>query len=125
MKTNYLKLTIAVACTLSPLAAIHAQEAPPPAGQPGGGGRGPGGEDRGGGFPRRNPFMAIFDTNNDGVLDDKEIANATAALKKLDKDGDGKITQEELRAVMPGRGPGGPGGQGGNNEEEMVNNLIK
>jgi len=42
-------------------------------------------------------------------LSSTEIANAAAALKKLDKNGDGKSSGEELR---PPRG-GGFGGRGG------------
>ena len=66
-----------------------------------------------GGRPRMaSPLMEALDTNHDGTLDASEIKNATAALLKLDKNGDGKLTQEELRPARPpgGRGPGGPGG---------------
>ena len=35
-----------------------------------------------------------------------EIENAAAALKKLDKNGDGKLTPDEFRSQF--RGPGGP-----------------
>ena len=69
------------------------------------------------------PVMTALDANSDGVIDEKEIANASAALKKLDKDGDGKLSREEYIGMRPGgpggeggpgmRGPGGPGGQGG------------
>ena len=38
-----------------------------------------------------------------------EIAKATESLKSLDKNGDGKLTQEEFRPA-PGSGP--PGGAG-------------
>jgi hypothetical protein len=65
------------------------------------GGRPPG--PRGGG-----PLLEALDANKDGKLDAAEIANAAAALKTLDKNGDGILTQEELR---PNR-PGGPGGRG-------------
>ena len=59
--------------------------------------------------------MTALDANSDGVIDEKEIANAPAALKKLDKDGDGKLSREEYMGMRPGGqgGPGGPGGQGG------------
>ena len=60
------------------------------------------------------PVMAVLDANNDGILDEKEIANAPAALKKLDKNNDGKIDREELRPPRPeGRArPGGPPPEG-------------
>ena len=57
-------------------------------------GRGPG-----------SPLMFIFDANKDGVIDATEIENASAALKKLDTNSDGKLTPDELRPQRPGRGP--------------------
>ena len=91
-----------------------------PGGQRGGG---PGGGAGGGGQRFMPPIMTALDANSDGVIDEKEIANAPAALKKLDKDGDGKLSREEYIGMRPGgpggeggpgmRGPGGPGGQGG------------
>jgi len=53
------------------------------------------------------PIIAALDVNHDGEIDAKEIENAAAALKKLDKNGDGKLTLEELlpaRAANPPRG---------------------
>lgn len=58
------------------------------------------------------PLMAALDANKDGVIDQKEIANASVALKSLDKNGDGKLTAEEIRPQRP-PGQGGPGNQGG------------
>jgi hypothetical protein len=82
-----------------------------------GGPGGPGGQRGGPGGGQRftPPIIAALDANGDGVIDEKEIANASAALKKLDKDGDGKLSREEYMGVRPGGfgGPGGPGGQGG------------
>ncbi len=49
------------------------------------------------------PLFAALDANKDGMLDADEIKNAAAALAKLDKNGDGKITPEEMR---PARGGG-------------------
>lgn len=87
----------------------------PPQGPPQGvandaAGNGPGGPGRG----NRRPMPLIFaalDTNHDGVIDASEMANASAALKTLDKNGDGKLTMDELMGPPPRRG-GGPG-QGG------------
>src|SRR5204863_7845922 len=35
------------------------------------------------------PIIAALDTNKDGIIDEAEIANAPAALRTLDKNGDG------------------------------------
>ena len=58
------------------------------------------------------PVLQALDTNQDGEISGDEIANAVKALKSLDKDGNGKLTMEEL---MPARGQreGGQPGQGG------------
>jgi hypothetical protein len=49
------------------------------------------------------PLVAALDANHDGVIDEDEIKNAAEALRKLDKNADGKLTMEELR---PPRGDG-------------------
>ena|SRR5436190_24018644 len=59
-----------------------------------------------------HPLMAALDANKDGTLDEQEIANAAVALKTLDKNGDGKLTPEELRPAFPPGGERGPGGPG-------------
>lgn len=96
-------------------------------GPPGEGDRGPGGRggfggqdggDRrggpgGGGRPNMFSFLPVLialDADKNGELSEKELNNATAALKKLDKNGDGKLTEDEIR---PERPPGGRGGRGG------------
>jgi len=53
------------------------------------------------------PILMVLDTNRDGVLDAGEIANASAALKTLDKNGDGQLTPDELRPQPP-EGTNGP-----------------
>ena len=87
-------------------------------GQPGRGQQG-GGQP---GLPEGNrppipPLMAVLDANHDGVVDATEINNASAALRTLDKDGDGRLTMAEIQPPGGGRfgGPGGrgPGGRGG------------
>ena len=82
----------------------------------GGGGAsgGPGGPGGMGGQRMPNPIIEALDLNKDGIIDADEIAKASESLKKLDKNGDGKITREEFDAREPRapRGPGGPGGPG-------------
>ena len=56
-----------------------------------------------------SPIIEALDLNKDGVIDAEELAKASESLKKLDKNGDGKITEDEYRPQRPG----GPGGQGG------------
>ena len=56
------------------------------------------------------PIIAALDANKDGEISAAEIKNAAAALKKLDRDNDGKLTREEM---MPQFGAAGAGGRGG------------
>ena len=53
------------------------------------------------------PLMAALDTNGDGILDAGEIANAAAALKRLDANGDGRLTPDEYRPPRPDGRPHG------------------
>jgi len=64
--------------------------------------------------PPPNPLLHLFDTNRDGVISADEIAAAPAALKALDKNGDGQLTPDELR---PPRRPKGDKGQKGGGED--------
>ncbi|NQV25109.1 MAG: EF-hand domain-containing protein [Rhodopirellula sp.] len=85
-------------------------DGPPPrrdgeGGRPGEGGRG---GERGFG-PPPNPVMMALDADGDHVISAEEIKNASKALASLDKNKDGKLTQDELRPDFGGRGPG-PGG---------------
>ena len=66
--------------------------------------------------------MAALDANHDGVIDANEIANAPAALKSLDKNGDGKLTPDEFMGPRPHR-PGGPGRNGGGNPGGNDNHM--
>ena len=118
MKTTAKTLIALIALGASALI-VNAQDAggPPPGGdrphyQDGPGG--PGG--RMGRRPPPSPLMEVLDANHDGVIDAAEIANASAALKTLDKNGDGKLTPDELRPPRPQGGrdhQGPPPGQDG------------
>jgi hypothetical protein len=68
---------------------------------PGGPGGRPGGRP-GGGPPPVPPLMAVLDADQNGELSAAELANATTALKTLDKNGDAKLTAEELMPPPPG-----------------------
>jgi Ca2+-binding EF-hand superfamily protein len=59
--------------------------------------------------PNLPPIIIALDANGDMKIDAQEIAAATAALRKLDRDGDGKITSAES---LPGPlgAPPMPGG---------------
>lgn len=81
-----------------------------------GDGRSPGGGGAGGQRPV-NPLIEALDLNKDGIIDADELAKAPELLKKLDKNGDGKLTRDEYQPQRPqdGGGPGGAGG-GGNRD---------
>lgn len=94
---NKVLITTAVALGVAALTAI-AQDGPPK-------------REQGPQRPPPPPLIAALDANHDGVIDEAEIANASAALKTLDKNGDGKLTREELRPPRP-EGQGALRGQG-------------
>jgi hypothetical protein len=119
MKTNIKTLLTALALGATAFC-VNAQDhydGPPADGGPGG----PGGQGMRGQRPPPPAIVAALDANHDGVIDAVEIANASAALKALDRNGDGKLTPDEFmgprppRADGPGNGPRGFGrGPGGN-----------
>jgi Ca2+-binding EF-hand superfamily protein len=55
-------------------------------------------KERGGGrrLMRLHPVLAALDANGNGEISAREIRNAPAALRKLDKNGDGKLTLDEI-----------------------------
>lgn len=71
------------------------------------------------------PLMAVLDADKDGELSAAEIANASQALKKLDKNGDGKVDRKELMAWRPegaaSRPAGGEKAQGRNTRRDAGN----
>lgn len=62
-----------------------------------------GGSRQGRGLRPVPPLIAALDANRDGRISAEEIANAAAALKTLDENGDGSLTLEELRPPRPPR----------------------
>ncbi len=72
-------------------------------------------EQRGPGGPPLDIIFRALDQNQDGVLSKVELAGSVAALKSLDKDGDGELREQELRPMRGGgRGPG-----------EMIGHLFE
>ena len=127
-----MKKLVVLSLSLTLLAAFAVSNAQPPQGDrpdgppPPGGARpdgnrrgpgGPGGPGRGGMHPeghRPPPFMEALDKNRDHFIDEEELNAAKASLMKLDKNGDGKLSPQELMGEPPHRrGPGGPGGRPG------------
>jgi hypothetical protein len=86
-------------------------------GKPPGGGESdkPGGGERGHRPPP--PIFEALDLNHDGIISADEIAKASESLKKLDKNGDGQLTRDELRPPRPegghGKGDGKKPSEGG------------
>jgi hypothetical protein len=93
MKTKAIQLTLA----LLTITGATAQPAGPPKDQR---------------PPRVPPLFALLDEDHDGIISATELQNATAALKKLDSNGDGELTRDEMRPPPPdGAGPP-PDGEG-------------
>jgi Ca2+-binding EF-hand superfamily protein len=123
MKTNIKTLVTLLALAAMPLIATAQDNGnPPPDGDRPPHHQGPGGPGTDGQRPPGPPppLLNALDANHDGTIDETEIANASAALKTLDKNGDGKLTKDELRPQRPEGGNGQDGqrpprqdGQGG------------
>jgi hypothetical protein len=110
-KVTFMLMALGVAL---PVMSLQAQDSERPA-RPGAGPR-----------PDRPAFglYGALDANRDRTIDKSEISGATEALKKLDKDNDGKLTAAELRggpAGAPGEGRG-PRGEGANAERRGPRN---
>ena len=66
-----------------------------------------------------DPVRGALDADQDGLISAAEMKAAPAALAKLDRNGDGRLSEEEYRPMM--RRGGGPRG----NPEEMFNHLLE
>ena len=88
---------------------------------PGGFGRGPGGV---------SSLVRALDADTDGAISTKEIKAAPGALRKLDKNGDGNLTEDEVRPEFGGRegrrpeGRGEAPGAGGASPDELLQTLL-
>src|SRR5438270_12427127 len=92
MKKSSKALLVVLALGLSGLAAVaQPSDAPPTGDRPPHDGP-PGGPGRPGFKP---PLFAALDTDGDGIISAQEIANASASLAKLDKNGAGQLTPAE------------------------------
>ncbi|MEI6350770.1 MAG: hypothetical protein WCP06_06660 [Verrucomicrobiota bacterium] len=90
MKRTLIAVALALAAsTLNTKAQDGGGAPPPPPDGPPPNEAGPQGGPVGGHKHPKPPIEAALDANGDGVIDADEIANAAAALKKLDKNGDG------------------------------------
>jgi len=68
--------------------------------------------------PRRGgPALQLLDTDKNSIISAAEWKNAPTAFAKLDANGDGQITPDELRP--PGAPPGRPPA-----EDDMVKTLM-
>ena len=121
---------LGVSATLTVLAQPPQEERPQggerPDGPPPEGERGPGGRGEPGRPPMPNPLVAALDKDGDREISAEELLAATASLLTLDKNIDGKLTDDEMRPPRPdggfpndgfeGRGHGpegeGPPGRG-------------
>ena len=82
-----------------PDASFEKGDRPPGGGPPGM--RPPGAGAPRGDFPPPGPILEALDQNRDGVIDARERTDATRSLRRLDKNGDGKLTGDEYRPQHP------------------------
>jgi Ca2+-binding EF-hand superfamily protein len=72
---------------------------------------------------RMSPSMRVLDADRDGSISAAEIQQAASAMADLDRNGDGKLTQEELRPQ--GGGPPPRGQANGMAPDDTVNTLMQ
>ena len=101
---------LGVSATMTVLAQPPQDERPPggdrPDGPPPEGRRGERGPSEHGRPPLPNPLVAALDKDGDREISAEELQAATASLLTLDKNGDGKLTDDEMRPPHPEGGPG-------------------
>lgn len=80
------------------------------------------------GEPMLSPAAQALDTDRDGSISASELAAAAKSLQALDRNGDGRLTSDEVRPQMGGRGGRGrgegPGESAGPDAEELVKTLM-
>jgi Ca2+-binding EF-hand superfamily protein len=75
-------------------------------------------QDRGFGGPRPvSRLVSALDVDRDGTISSAEIKAAPTAISKLDANGDGRVTAEEMRPAFGPEGGRGVGGEGGGRGE--------
>jgi hypothetical protein len=75
--------------------------------------RGAGEYQRGGERRSLESRFQMMDKNGDGKITQDEFTAPAEVFKRLDKNGDGVITKEELEQAAPRGGRGARGGRGG------------
>jgi len=63
-------------------------------------------------MPPPNPVMMALDKDGNRELSEEEINNAVTALKTLDRNNDGRLSDDEIRPPRPEGPPRGPGREG-------------
>jgi hypothetical protein len=71
------------------------------------------------------PILLALDASQDGVIDATELANAPLALKKLDQNGDGKLSPDEYLPPRPDRPSPRADGQDPNGQEPVSRDVSQ
>ena len=71
------------------------------------------------------PLMTALDLDGNGEISAMEIEQASKSLKKLDKNGDGKLTEDELRPNAPDGDARRRGPESGGGNDETVARLME
>jgi hypothetical protein len=60
----------------------------------------------------RSPLIETLDLNSDGTVDAAELAKASDSLRKLDSNGDGRLTEKKFRPFRRDDTPRAPKSRG-------------